>query len=187
MAPSLSGRLLVAAPQLHGSAFARAVILMLDHAATGALGVVLNRPSDLPVREVLPAWGGSVTGDPVVFEGGPVDATSALALATVGPAAAEQAPLGWRPVAGLLGLVDLDAPVELLCEQLTAMRVFAGYAGWSGQQLEAELADGSWYVVAAESADVFSTTPASLWRTVLRRQPGPISLLSTYPDDPSLN
>lgn len=187
MAASLRGRLLVAAPQLNDSPFAHAVILMLDHGAGGALGVVLNRPSGLAVSEVLPAWGASITGEPVVFEGGPVDVTSALALATVAQAAAQTAPLGWRPVTGLLGLVDLDAPVELLREQLTAMRVFAGYAGWSAQQLESELEEGSWYVVAAESADVFSSTPESLWRSVLRRQPGPISLLSTYPDDPSLN
>ena len=67
------------------------------------------------------------------------------------------------------------------------MRVFAGYAGWGAGQLEAELADGAWYVVESEPGDVSSPTPETLWRSVLRRQRSELAMVATYPDDATLN
>ncbi len=181
---SLTGHLLVATPALGDPTFRRAVILVLDHDEDGALGVVVNRPTQVPVEEVLPAWQPHTVAPGVVFQGGPVALDSALALASV-PGSAE--PLGWRRVVGALGLVDLDAPPELLVPEFAAMRVFAGYAGWSPGQLEDEVGEGAWYVVDAEPGDAFSTKPDVLWRNVLRRQAGQLALVSTFPDDPSLN
>jgi putative transcriptional regulator len=66
-------------------------------------------------------------------------------------------------------------------------RVFVGYAGWSPGQIEAELHEEAWIVVAAEPDDVFSDAPAELWSRVLRRQGGALALLATLPPDPSLN
>jgi putative transcriptional regulator len=86
-----------------------------------------------------------------------------------------------------LGLVDLDAPPGLLAAAIVSLRVYAGYAGWGAGQLQAEIDEGAWYVVPAEPADVFDTDPEHLWRRVLRRQPGALSFMSTYPADPSLN
>lgn len=180
-----TGRLLVASPVLAGSStFAGAVVLLLNHDEEGALGVVINRPTPLRVEEVLPTWQGYTTGPGLVFQGGPVALDSALALASV-PGGDE--PLGWRRVSGALGLVDLDAPPELLAAEMAAMRVFAGYAGWGPGQLEGELAQGAWYLVAAEPEDAFTPTPTALWRAVLRRQRGSLALVSTYPEDPSHN
>jgi putative transcriptional regulator len=92
---------------------------------------------------------------------------------------------------GRLGLVDLDTPPELLAAELTDLRIFAGYAGWAGGQLEDELEEGAWYVVAASAdgafADAFTTEPDRLWRDVLRRQGGDLAMVSTYLADPSLN
>ncbi len=96
-------------------------------------------------------------------------------------------PLGWRRVVGGLGLVDLDAPPELLAAELSALRIFAGYAGWAGGQLAAELEAGAWYVVDGEQGDAFSAEPRQLWRSVLRRQRGDLAFVSTYPEDPALN
>jgi putative transcriptional regulator len=180
----LAGQLLVATPVLGDPNFARTVVLVLDHDEDGALGVVLNRPTPVDVGDVLPTWHELTTGPPVVFHGGPVATDSALGLAAV-PGDGE--PLGWRRVVGRLGLVDLDAPPELLAAELGAMRIFAGYAGWSPGQLESELAEGAWYVVDAEAGDAFSGTPGELWRRVLRRQQGDLAMVSTYPEDPSLN
>jgi putative transcriptional regulator len=160
-------------------------VLVLDHDGDGTLGVVINRPTAVGVEDILPSWQAYTTRPGVVFAGGPVAADSALALATV-PGGGDE-PLGWRRVIGGLGLVDLDAPPELLVAELGRLRVFAGYAGWSSGQLDDELAEGSWYVVDAEPGDAFSPEPEQLWRRVLRRQGGDLALLSTYPDDPTLN
>lgn len=88
---------------------------------------------------------------------------------------------------GSLGLVDLDVPPELLAADLHAVRIYAGYAGWSPGQLEDELGQGAWYLAEAGPGDVFSDSPAALWRDVLRRQQGHLALLSTYAEDPTLN
>ena len=92
-----------------------------------------------------------------------------------------------RRLMGSLGLVDLDAPPEVVGGGVAGLRVFAGYAGWQKDQLEGEIETGSWYVVAAEPRDAFSDQPKILWRVVLRRQRGELALVSTFPDDPTLN
>ncbi|GAA3428668.1 YqgE/AlgH family protein [Streptosporangium sandarakinum] len=185
------GGLLVAAPQLDDPNFRRSVVLILEHDAEGGtLGVVLNRPSDISVTQVLPTWDTMVTGPSVLFQGGPVQTDSALALAAV---PSGQEPLGWRrlhagtPAVSRLGTVDLDAPPEILAGEIAQMRIFAGYSGWTAGQLEAEIGEGAWYVVDAEPGDTFYPDPGSLWRAVLRRQPGELAYVATCPDDPSMN
>ena len=85
------------------------------------------------------------------------------------------------------GLIDLDTPPQLVAGGIASFRVFAGYAGWGPGQLQAEIDEGAWYVLAAEPADVFDPAPEQLWGAVLRRSGGALALVATYPDDPSLN
>ena len=179
------GDLLVAAPSLIDPNFADSVVLILDTDENGALGVILNRPSPVPVVEVLGDWSDVVTDPDVLYRGGPVSTDGALALGRLTNAADE--PVGWRAVFEDFGIVDLDTPVELVDGTLGAMRIFAGYAGWGAGQLEAEIEEGSWYVVPSEPSDVFGADPTVLWRDVLRRQPGELAWISTRPLDPGLN
>ena len=183
----LPGRLLVAAPVLSDENFCRTVILLLDHDEEGSLGLVLNRPSHVPVGTVLPTWDGRTTGTDVLFTGGPVADDNALALGLLpGPFDGPE-PDGFRRLAGPFGLVDLDHdPVDAMAD-LSAIRIYAGYAGWSAGQLEDEVAEGAWYVVDGGPNDVFSEEPESLWRQVLRRQPGELAFVATPSTDPSLN
>lgn len=181
----LVGRLLVATPRLEHPTFRRTVILLLDHSEDGALGVVVNRPTEVDVDAVLPAWQPHVTVPGRLFHGGPVALDSALGLVVV--PGDEKEPLGVRRLVGALGLVDLDAPPELVVPELGGLRIFAGYAGWSAGQLEGEIAEGSWYVVDAESRDAFTDDPEDLWREVLRRQGGDLALVASFPDNPALN
>jgi putative transcriptional regulator len=187
---SLSGRLVVATPLLGDPNFRRTVILIVeDEPEEGTLGVVLNRPTEVQVGQVLESWTDLVTGPTVVFKGGPVSPNSALALAL---AQGDDEPLGWRSLDGSslmsrIGLVDLEAPPELLAGGITSLRVFAGYAGWGPGQLQAEIDEGAWYVLPGEPADAFLAEPEQLWPAVLRRQGGDFAIVATYPDDPMLN
>lgn len=191
---SLRGRLLVATPAIEDGVFARSVVYLLDHdgageAGDGALGVIVNRPLDADVGDVLPDWYGLVAAPGCLFQGGPVATDSALAVGvlpdTADGAAADGPPAGWQPMAGRIGLVDLDVPPQ--AGRLQAVRVFAGYAGWSGGQLEAEIAEGAWLVIDAELADLVSPRPETLWSDVLRRQAGDLRLWATLPADPRQN
>jgi len=177
--------LLVATPALLDPNFADSVVLLLDVDENGALGVVLNRPSAVPVADVLADWGDVVAEPEVLFLGGPVSTEGALAVALL--RAEDDVPVGFREVEGRLGLLDLDTPVELIDGSLQGLRIFAGYAGWGSDQLAGEIEEGSWYVVPGEAPDVFRVDPADLWRDVLRRQPGELAWHSTRPLDPDLN
>jgi len=185
-----AGRLLVATPLLGDPNFKRAVVLIVEHEDTeGTLGVVLNRPTKIPVDQVLEQWTELITDPSVLFRGGPVAQNSALALAMV---PGKEEPLGWRaldgaPALARLGLLDLDAPPRLLAPAIQSLRVYAGYAGWSPGQLEAEIDEGAWFVLPAEPGDIFAAEPERLWRAVLQRQEGDIAFLATYPEDPGLN
>ena len=185
-----AGRLLVATPMLGDPNFKRAVVLLVEHEdEQGSLGVVLNRPTKIPVGQVLEPWTELATDPSVVFTGGPVSPNSALALAHV-PGTDEPVgghPLGGAPAMARLGLVDLDAPPGLLAAAIVSLRVYAGYAGWSSGQLDAEIEEGAWYVVPAEPSDAFCPDPERLWTAVLRRQGGELAYVATYPDDPGLN
>ncbi len=180
-----AGMLLVASPALLDPNFADTVVLLLDVDDNGALGVVLNRPSVVAVADVLADWGDVVAEPEVLFHGGPVSTEGALAVAKL--RAEDDVPVGFREVTGQLGLVDLDTPVELLDGSLDGLRIFAGYAGWGAEQLDGEIAEGSWYVVPSQPLDVFRVDPGDLWRDVLRRQPGELAWHSTRPVDPDLN
>lgn len=184
MTVDCTGRLLLASPQLEDPTFHRAVVLVLDHDEDGALGVVINRTSVLPVREAVPTWAELVADPPVVFEGGPVEPDAVVALGLTGArVGADRGAL----LDDHVRLVDLSADPVLERAELESLRIFAGYAGWAPGQLEEEIALDAWYVVEADAADVFGDDPLALWRTVLRRQSAPLRLLSTYPEDPSRN
>jgi putative transcriptional regulator len=180
----LTGRLLLATPQLEDPNFDRAVILVLDHDEDGALGIVLNRVSTLPVRDAADGWMELVAAPPVVFTGGPVEPDAFVALGrTAARVGAEEGGV----VDDHVRLVDLGADPVLEQLELTQVRVFSGYAGWAPGQLEDEILQGAWFPVDAEPADVFTGDPGALWHAVLRRQPGELALLSTFPADPTTN
>ena len=180
-----SGMLLVATPALQDPNFVDTVVLLLDVTEEGALGVVLNRPSQILVADVLEPWR-DVVGEPeVLFRGGPVGTDGALAVARLRDP--QDTPVGWRPVAGVIGMVDLDTPTELVDGSLSAMRVFAGYAGWGAGQLDDEVERQDWYVVTSEADDPFRDDPGGLRRDVMRRQPGMLAWHVNRPVDPDLN
>jgi putative transcriptional regulator len=182
--PSLKGKLLIAAPGMQESTFVRTVISVLEHTEDGALGVVINRPGDASLLDVVPPVADLASQPAVLFAGGPVEPQAAIALGMVTVDARRE---GWRPVIHPVVTVDLESDPAVLAVSLRELRVFAGYAGWSAGQLEGEIAVGAWYVVESLPLDAFDAAPDRLWSAVLRRQPWPLSAVSTCPLDPTMN
>ena len=172
----------MAAPSLDDPNFSRTVILMLEHGDEGALGLVLNRPSELDLDVPLPGWAAPAASPAVVFVGGPVAPGAALCLARF-RAGSE----GGLPLLDRVGTMDLNGDPDEVVAEVEQLRVFAGYAGWGPGQLEAEILTGSWLVVDAADDDALSPDPERLWHAVLRRQKGRLALLANFPLDPAAN
>jgi putative transcriptional regulator len=199
----LAGRLLVATPVIGDPNFHRSVVFLLDHGDSGALGVVINRPTDVALDESLPGWDDLAAAPNVVFVGGPVEQAGAIGLGRIAPgiplegldpldpdAGEDESP--WAPVLTALDTVGPLATVDLTRDPgevhgIDALRVFVGYAGWGPGQLEGELGEEAWVVAEPRPADLWSADPEGLWERILRRQGGTTAWLSMYPLDPSGN
>lgn len=182
MDPTLAGQLLLASPTLSDPNFRRTVVLVGVHNDEGTMGIVLNRPSDTTVAEAVPVLEPAVDVEEPVFVGGPVQPSSVVLLAEFldpDPAA--------LIVLGRIGFPSNETDIDGLAERTARRRVFAGYAGWSGGQLDEELAQGDWIVHPACPDDVFTESPEQLWASVLQRKGGTYALIARMPADPSMN
>ena len=180
--PSTRGRLLVAAPPLGDPNFDRSVVFMLDHNEGGALGLVINRPSE-PLDIEIDAWAHLI--DPrIMFRGGPVDPQALIGLGLVPTITPDGQVI---ESVECVEPVDLDEDPSTMETTPTKVRIFHGYAGWGPQQLDGELEMGAWIVLTTLASDVFTDEPERLWRTVLARQRGEVAWLADCPADVSLN
>ena len=172
---SVRGKLLVASPGLTDF-FRRTVVLVLEHNEDGAVGLVLNRPSETAVDDAVPDLPVLVGPEEVVHLGGPVGPESVMLLGRF-DFPDEAASIVFDD----LGVVDpaLDNPA------LSAVRVYAGHAGWGPGQLDGELEEDAWIVEPAQPEDPFDE--GDLWSDVLDRKGGGYTLLARMPEDPSLN
>jgi putative transcriptional regulator len=181
--PSTAGLLLIAEPMLGDPNFDRTVVLVVDHNPEGAFGLVLNRPTDVPIAGVLPDWALLASVPAVVHVGGPVETESGWALARV----RHPDHPGFVPVLGEVGLLDLELDPTVLDDEVQALRLYAGYSGWGPGQLDAELAQEAWIVADAVDDDPFLPSSRDLWPRILARQGGHLARLAVFPPDPSLN
>jgi putative transcriptional regulator len=182
MEESLSGQLLLASPALLDPNFRRAVVLIGAHSEDGAMGVVLNRPSEVTVGEAVPQLEAAVDEEEPVYFGGPVQPSSIVVLGEF----LDPTPAGLL-VLGRIGFPAPEAGIEELAQATARRRVFAGYAGWGEGQLDAELEQGDWIAHPAVPDDIFTEAPEELWRTVLERKGGSFALIARMPPDPSVN
>ena len=182
-----AGTLLLANTDLLEPTFRRSVIYVVEHNDCGTLGVVLNRPSETAVYNVLPQWSSLATKPKAMFIGGPVKRDAALCLATLKVGTDPNGVAGLRHVQGRMVMVDLDAEPESIAPLVEGVRIFAGYSGWTIGQLEGEIERDDWIVLSALPSDILVEPRVDLWGRVLRRQPLPLSLLATHPIDISRN
>ena len=179
---SLQGNLLIASPVLFDPDFRRTVVLVGEHGEEGALGIVLNRPSETTVSEAAPELQDLVEPDALVYVGGPVEPGAVVVLAEFEDAG-EAAAL----VLDDVGFLRAGAELDELGAVTRRARVFAGYAGWGPGQLEGELEAEDWILEPPAPDDIFGAGADDLWGDVLRRKGGQFALVARMPLDPSVN
>jgi len=182
-----AGTLLLANIDLLEPTFRRSVIYVVEHNDGGTLGVVLNRPSETAVYNVLPQWADLAAKPKSMFIGGPVKRDAALCLGILRVGIDPDGMTGLRHVSGRIVMVDLDADPELITASVEGVRIFAGYSGWTIGQLEGEIERDDWIVLSALPSDVLVQPRVDLWSRVLRRQPLPLAMLATHPIDRNRN
>ncbi len=179
---SVRGQLLVAGPALLDPNFWRTVVLVVEHNDEGALGLVLNRPSETNVGDAVPELAAVVEGDEQLFIGGPVQPSAVIVLAQFEDPT-DAALLAFEDV----GVLGTGPASEELATGIRAGRAFLGHAGWGPGQLDGELERGDWILEPARLGDAFSTRARGLWSEVLTRKGGSYALVARMPSDPSMN
>lgn len=156
------GKLLVATEAVQGELFANTVVLLLYYDETGAFGLVVNRPTDVQLAEVLGDDEAIGAYRGTLFWGGPVhmDSLRALLVTDNPPAEAEK-------IVESVYLVAYEDALEAGAADPSRMRLFIGYAGWAPGQLDSELAHGSWHVLPGTSELVFAEDPQTLWNRLV--------------------
>ncbi len=164
------GKLLVATEVVRGRAFAESVILLLNYDETGAVGLVVNRPTEALPAQALPELAGLDRYEGTLYWGGPVELFTLRALLH-----SDAPPDNAVPIFDRVHLALLDENLLDGASSNSNLRFFVGYAGWAPGQLEQELAFGSWHIVAATEALVFADDPGGIWRRLL---PPPVRRVS---------
>jgi putative transcriptional regulator len=180
----LKGQLLLDSGELQGSFFARTVLLICQHDAEGAFGLVLNRTTNNKAGEVIVADLPPALKEQALFVGGPVQPTALSFLHSD----------AFLPDATVLPNLSLGHSLDTLIEigesyaPTSKVKLFAGYSGWSPGQLEGELKRKAWLTYPASLELIFDTPPEKLWQTVLRRKGGWSNrILAQSPEDLSWN
>jgi len=180
----LKGKLLLDGGDLRGSFFHRTVVLICEHNAEGAFGLVINRVAGNKIGDVMVANLPDTLRDSPLFLGGPVQPTALSFLHSD----------TFNPEANVLPNLNLGHSLDDLMEigesfsSAKKIKMFAGYAGWSPGQLETEMKRKSWLTFPASLELVFDTPAEQLWPKIIRSKGGwKNKLLSQMPDDLSLN
>ncbi len=178
---SARGQLLIAGPSLSDPNFWRTVVLIVEHSDDGALGLVLNRPSETTVGETVSELESLLDLDDPLYIGGPVQPSALIVLAEFDDT--ESAALIAFEDIGVLG----GDAAEGTPPPVRRGRAFVGHAGWGPGQLDSELERGDWILEPAEREDAFTQSPQELWPAVLTRKGGSYALVARMPPDPSVN
>jgi len=188
---SLKGSLLIASPGLMDPNFLRTVVLVAEHTKEGALGLVLNRPTETRVADLWSTLGGEPRQtDLVAFVGGPVQKNSLLLLHGHGDLAQDAEPV----VPGVFLSSEIEVFGKLLEREgdLSGsphglLKVFCGYSGWGPGQLDREMKEGGWLTAPASSDHVFRDSPERLWMKAIGALGGVYEFFSMMPPNPEMN
>ena len=179
---TLTGRVLIASSSIFDPNFRQAVVLIAQHDRTGAMGVILNRPSEASVGDLAPALRRLAGLDDTMYTGGPVEESSLIVLAQFN----EPDPTALM-VIGDIGFVSVASDLDRISATCRRARAFAGHSGWAPGQLEMEMAREDWIAEPASYDDVFAPRAEELWQAILQRKGGGFALMARMPFDPSVN
>ncbi len=178
---SLRGQLLIASPQMRDPNFAQTVLFIVQHDEDGALGLVLNRPTQTTIRD---AWEQlneeSCTCEQPLYQGGPCPGPLMALHTSDGDAEVEL-------LGGICFSAEASSVGALVGREESPIKYFLGYAGWSPGQLEKELGEGSWLTTEAAPELVFSDDTRQ-WKFLVRSLTAPPGVRrDRIPEDPSVN
>lgn len=178
------GCFLLSHPEIEGGLFGRGVLLVCEHNDIGSFAIIINKPLDVELPQELINLSESSNKNISIRAGGPVQ-TNQLMLLHNSPSETQQ----------LLQVADsiyLGGDLEYLHtlledERQPVVYLCFGYAGWAAGQLDKEVLEGHWFVCPADGEHLFDTPPEHLWRILLKEMGGKYAVLSTIPEDLSLN
>ncbi|MBK9305987.1 MAG: YqgE/AlgH family protein [Nitrospira sp.] len=161
-----AGVLLVASPSLDDPNFHHSVLLIIEHGRGGTVGLILNRPTDVLLSDVLQDLPILKRTPHRLFAGGPVGRTQMVLLFRLdGPYP------DTRLIVGEMYVGTSSVLERIITQPKTTetFRAFAGFAGWAPGQLEQEMREGAWGVLPKQSFDIFDQDPATLWPDSIAR------------------
>ncbi len=164
------GMFLIASQSLKDPNFSQTVVLLLDYNASGAMGLVINRPSDVSLAEALPEVEALRGRDEKVYVGGPVGRNQIFLLVKSASPPGDAEPI----VDGVFASNSLQTLREIIRAgpEQAAFHAYAGYAGWGPGQLDSEMLRGDWLVAPADAGTVFDTPHDAIWRKLFERNSG---------------
>ncbi len=169
MSTNLQGQFLVAAPQMKDPNFYRTVALMLEHSDDSAMGLVINRPSSVSVDAAMIKLKQSPISSDPIFAGGPVETSALFILHNCTELGQDDEMV----LPGVFATGSNDSFESLISESATdakdcSFRIYCGYAGWGGGQLEGEIERGDWRILDSDGELVFHNDPYNIWETCLQ-------------------
>ena len=176
------GKILISTPDISGDLFSRSVVLIIEHDNNGAFGLILNKKNKNIALRLKDALGQDVE----IYEGGPVD-TDRFFFLIKGEIITEN----YLKIDNEFYLTeDLASVIEAFVDgriELSKIKVFAGYSGWSALQLEAELMNKYWTPVETYNVDYTSPNDQTLWKKMMQNLGGEVLIWANAPDDFNLN
>jgi len=178
-----SGKLLVAEPFMEDPFFKGAVVFLCECKQEGAFGLILNKPTEMKVHEVVDDF---PVVDNLIYYGGPVQPNTLHYLHRRG----DLLPDSTEVADGIFWGGDFEKLIFLLdTKQISAdeIRFFFGYSGWNEDQLTREIKENSWFISEGSTDYLFDAEPQQLWRTVLRNMGDRFKVIANFPENPSYN
>ncbi|MBM3405620.1 MAG: YqgE/AlgH family protein [Bacteroidetes bacterium] len=177
-----AGMILISEPALNDYFFRQSVVLLADHGKEGSFGVIVNKPLDSKLNEVVK---GFPEFDAPVFLGGPVKTDSLFFIHRL-----HDIEGSLRIFDGLYWGGNLDRITELIRKNLLShdqIRFFVGYSGWSPNQLDREISENSWIISQTNIEEIISPHPEHLWTQFIRSLGSDYAIWANFPPDPQMN
>jgi putative transcriptional regulator len=161
------GVFIVASRNLLDPNFSQTVVVLIEYSSEGAVGLIINRQTDIRLSKVLPDMKALRKRKDTVFVGGPVGVDQLLILVRSGSKPEDS----YQVIEDVYLCSSLDVLGDIARRKASGgeFRAYAGYSGWSPGQLDSEVARGDWYVITADTESIFSQAPEDIWPRLIER------------------